>query len=207
MHCEQTSDNGPLLCFFSLRHQPWLWPGPDGTRGAVIQGLASTLPWKSLSPPPKILKHPMFPFWLPPSFCWNSCSSSFLRPGCLEVHRLTAYRFAKPLVCPSEIKSLAGNRSCDWKACLPLFWIYHFLVCWFSGAAGEKPHPFLTIDLCCEFIPRLHRIISLFWMFWWFKLSTWVSSIFILLAGALWDLPSWWSWLQTLKMFPVLVYW
>ena len=128
------ADLGQWATFvFSLRHQPWLWPGPDRTRGAVNQGLASTLPWRSLSPPSQYSYTSNVPFLgFLPHFAGTPALVASWDQAAWEVHRLKAYRFETPLVCPSEIKSLAGNRSCDWKAFLPLFWIYHFFVCWFS---------------------------------------------------------------------------
>ena len=128
------ADLGQWATFvFSLRHQPWLWPGPDRTRGAVNQGLASTLPWRSLSPPSQYSYTSNVPFLgFLPHFAGTPALVASWDQAAWEVHRLKAYRFETPLVCRSEIKSLAGNRSCDWKAFLPLFWIYHFFVCWFS---------------------------------------------------------------------------
>lgn len=104
MHCEQTSDNGPLLCF--------LWDTSlDSDLGLMEHEGLSSKAWLQPTPggpchlPPKILKHPNVPFLgFLPHFAGTPAPVASWDQAAWEVHRFTAYRFAKPLVCPSEIK-------------------------------------------------------------------------------------------------------
>lgn len=173
---------------------------------AAIQDLSSTLSWRFPSSPFGVLFLGLLPHFAgapAPVASWDTCA--------WEVHCFKPYRFEMPLVCPPKIKSLAGNRSWNWKAFLPLFWRDHFLVFWFPALLVRNLIPFSLLIFACDFIPWLHkpmasslysgcsdnsRLSTLGWLY--FHSSCWcpVGPFRLVIYG-----------LNLLKIFLVLVYW